>query len=413
MLKQIAEEATGPCCSGSLRAEHQLILCCARTSLEAAHRERARQIAQQRMDWDYLLQRALRHKVLPLLSINLQEHCLDLLPSGYCARLQSLYKANAANALLLTAHLHRLCHTLNKSGIRSITYKGPTLAYQAYGDIGYRQFNDLDLLVRRSDYNRSKRALCKCGFELIVEYDWECTFRHKNSGIHVDLHRSLTPDWFAVHLDFEAVSRRLKFLAVGGNGMWMPCPEDMLTILAIQLAKDAWAHEYKPVQLGKACDLAELLRRHPDMNWDQIRRDSSRLGYQGILAVGVHVAHRVLGAALPPLKLAGVRSADTEILVRDVSSKLMNLGDATHGAHLSQERFHFKIRERWRDRLQPYVLNFRKRLPPNRRDYEFIRLPDEVAIVYWVVRPIRLLRDYGVRAISVIKANYRDWGRRS
>jgi hypothetical protein len=397
----------------ALRAEHQLVVSCARTSLEGVERERVREIVRQDMDWEYLLQYAAQQKVLPLLIANLQQHCQDCISARYQERLRWLYTANAARNLRLAGYLLQLSRRLERDRIRAIPYKGPTLAYQAYGNIGYRQIGDLDILVHPRDYERCRLSLLDHGFEKIADYSWECTLRDKGCGIHLDVHRSLTPDQFAVRLDFGSIYRRLDAQQVGDGWVQLPCPEDMLIVLSIQLAKDAWGHDYKSVQLGKLCDLAELLRRHPTMDWVQVRRDAGRFGYQGMLAVGVGLAHRILGAPLPPVEFSAPRSADIAILVNDVSTKILKQRVGTQETHLSREQFHSKIRERWWDRLQPYYLDYRKRLRPNRRDYDFIRLPDEIASLYWLIRPVRLLRDYAAHGISATRAAFLRWRRRS
>ncbi|MEO0771161.1 MAG: hypothetical protein AAFY72_17350, partial [Cyanobacteria bacterium J06649_4] len=60
--------------------EQDILFCCARTQPSTATIERTQQLCQQSIDWSYLLHTARSHGVMPLLSQNLREHCLELLP---------------------------------------------------------------------------------------------------------------------------------------------------------------------------------------------------------------------------------------------------------------------------------------------------------------------------------------------
>ena len=66
---------------------------------------------------------------------------------------------------------------------------------------------------------------------------------------------------------------------------------------------------------------------------------------------------------------------------------------------MSYEAFHFRIRERWRDRFYSWytrrwvryvIRDFR----PSAKDRAMISLPARLDFLYYLVRPIRVGRDY-------------------
>ena len=70
--------------------------------------------------------------------------------------------------------------------------KGPLLAQMLYGSPGLRQSGDLDLLVRRKDFERAQVLLKDLGFQPLSPAD----FYHqefKRGNTWVELHFSVTP----------------------------------------------------------------------------------------------------------------------------------------------------------------------------------------------------------------------------
>jgi hypothetical protein len=171
----------------------------------------------------------------------------------------------------------------------------------------------------------------------------------------------------------------------------------MLVVLCIQLRKDAW--EGRDVRLSKLCDIAELLRMQPAMDWDEIDSEARRLGCRRALSVSLAVAHELLGA---PLDRSGTSPANPKQL-RPLMDYIYHrlLGDSRPESPrlMSREEFHFRIRERWRDRIyswysRPWVRDVVRHLKPSAKDQAMVPLPASLGFLYYFVRPIRVARDY-------------------
>jgi hypothetical protein len=55
---------------------------------------------------------------------------------------------------------------LDANGVASIPYKGPRSRSRPMGDLGLREFGDLDLLVRAADVLRAKTLLAQRGYAM-------------------------------------------------------------------------------------------------------------------------------------------------------------------------------------------------------------------------------------------------------
>ena len=130
-----------------MRPEIELLLCCARRSLDNGRVERIGALIRGGMDWAYLLRQAELHAVMPLLCWHLTRNCPDAIPRPILEQLRDYFHSNARSNLLLTEELLSLLDLLATHGVRAIPFKGPALAASVYGNIALRQFCDLDLNV--------------------------------------------------------------------------------------------------------------------------------------------------------------------------------------------------------------------------------------------------------------------------
>lgn len=345
---------------------------------------------------------------MPLLYLNLSRVCPDFIPTQHLQTLRNYYEKNARRNLFLTLELIKLIRLLETEKIFAIPYKGPAIAFLAYGNICLRQFSDLDILVSPCDYLKTRYFLLQQGYRLAADYSWECSLINDSHGVCVDLHKGFTPERFSVHLDFESIKNRLIKLPVGSEIINTPCPEIMLIILCIQLAKDGCGSN--PFRLSKICDISELVRTHHNMDWKQVFKEASRLGCQRIMLVGLSAANKLLGIQLPELPLKLLANSNLSDLTNHINNKLIYYQVVpSQAGQLSAEVFHFKIRERWRDKLYPHFYDFKQRLIPNEMDHKCISLPESLKILYYAIRPIRLVIYYSQFTWDTLKSKYLNW----
>jgi hypothetical protein len=220
-------------------------------------------------------------------------------------------------------------------------------------------------------------------------------------AVSVDIHEFLTPRQFPVALHFEDLQHRVLPVRIAGGALRSFCPEDLMIVLCIQLAKDTWGP--RNVRLSKLCDIAEMLRSQPGLDWDAVVDRARRAGVLRMLQLGMRAAQAHLGA---PVRLDDlpVASARSDALVRHFLVRLLNERGAPASGTMSSERFYFHIRERWREKVYPWVLEFRERLPPNDRDRAVVPLPDSLQFLYYVIRPFRVFGSYVMAGVNWLRA---------
>lgn len=377
--------------AGDMRPEDALVFCCARTHLDQDATDRLERLIDQGLDWRDVIQRAIYHRVVPLLYQTLKQRCGAPVPPAVMGELQNIHGAIVRSNLLLLTKLLKVITTLEDHQIRQIPFKGLPLAVMAYGNFGLRQFGDLDVLVHPDDYDRTRELFLSEGYREGSAWGWESSMVDPSDGIAVDIHSAITPVHFPVHLDFARLQGRLRALPVGGREIRSFGPEDMLIILCIQLAKDSWG--VNALRLSKLCDIAELLRMHPGMDWAFVSREARRLGARRVLALGLELAREILGAPIAPMRNRALNRKQLEPLRGHVVHKLLNQGAPGYARRLEGDRFHFLIRERWRDKLSPHIHDFRRSFVPSERDRQFLALPRSLNALYFLVRPLRVARD--------------------
>jgi hypothetical protein len=379
-------------------SEIELLLCCARTCLDADRAERIRTFTREDLNWAFLFRTALRHKVMPLVYQSLNATCPETVPPATHDQFRSHLHTIALRNLFLTKELINLLKLLEANDIRAIPYKGPVLAASIYGNLALRHFSDLDILVCESDYCRTQDLLISQKYHLIKEFDCESTFLDISGRVYLDLHRALTPRQFPLSLDFNSLWKRLKPISIGGTTVLNLSPEDMLIILSVNIAKDGVGGKYN---LAKICDIAELLRVAESMDWVGVMEKAGRLGCRRIVFVGLQLATQLLGTVLPKEVLRSME-ADPAVcsLATHIREREFDETCKIPYNFFNWARLHSMFRERVRDKVFPYYERYIvSKITPVELDYAFVSLPASFSFLYYVVRPIRLAYKYGLRML--------------
>ena len=342
------------------------------------------------VSWDFLVHTAQRHAVLPLVHRALGQH--PGVPSPTREVLESLFRQSARRSLVLTAELVRLLDGFAERGIPLLPYKGPTLAQQLYADVAMRSFSDLDLLVRIGDVQRATDALQTLGYVAVQPVPpkrraahralaSEQMFRRATGAALVELQWRITPAYFSVDFEEDWLWRRAARVSLGQRQVPALTPEALLLVLSVHGAKHHWE------SLVWIADIAQLLRKCTDLDWDSVLKTARSLGIERLLFLALALAGQVL-AVPPPCAVARLVAADPTLpwLCRGVEQHLAS--EVRGVPYLADHWFSLRGRERWSDRLR-YVA--RLALTPNPQDWALLPLPPVLSPLYFCLRPLRLL----------------------
>lgn len=397
-------------------AEAALLLACARTSLDAVARGRIDSLLRGPIRWAPLVEAAKAHGVLPLLHASLTSAGSALVPAPVQERIRRDVRANVHHTLFLTAELLRLLAAFDEAGLTAVPFKGPVLAAMAYGDVTLREFSDLDIFVRRSELAPIVRLLLARGYlsdthdggaatERAIAADGEVayrgpsyyTFYRADGRCRIDLQWRMADRFFAFSLDAGPAVWDFGRVPLAGRAVQTFAATDALLILCVHGSKHQWE------KLKWICDVAECIRaQHHAIDWRALFLNGSRLRAGRMVRFGLHLAHDVLDAVLPPEVSRQLQSDRALAALAQEWRATLTGRAAASPSDPPRLAFYLRTKDGWRDRARfclIYVRQFVAALvKPTARDTGWIPLPQPLQPLYYVLRPVRVLTTYARRA---------------
>ncbi len=383
-------------------SEERLILSCLRSDPAAAPSGHARALANasgvalDRIDWDRVLLVAGSHGVLPLVYRRLKSD--ESAAPAAIARMRAEFYGNALSNKHVARELARVSGLLSAQGIATIAFKGPVLAIQAWGDVALRQFNDLDLLVRRADVARAAEVLIAAGYwpltydrrhpEISVARRCEDEFVRPGSPWTIDLHWEFNPAYFAYGPAAAEVWDRAISISVEGAEVRTLAPDDLVLFLAVHATKHGW------INLAGICDFDAALRALKDEELPALVNAARRSRCLRMLLLGTLLAAHLLDASIPPVLAEAIgRDATVASLAAGVERRLFtNVGK--RAPMTSEWVVPTRAIGGRRARIR-YVAG--RAFTPDTDDFGFIALPPLLHPLYYAMRPFRLALQQGRR----------------
>lgn len=360
--------------------------------------EQIRRLAGKVRDWDSVLRLADEHRVLSMLFTRLV-NMGPTVPPIVQERLRAEYNTNMfhnlANAVELIAVLKALEHEM----IPAMPFKGVVLGASTYHDLTTRPAGDLDLLIHRRHLARATTLLLERGYDLKTpvradgtpidpNFTYEYHFERQTDGMVFELRWMLelflTGFKRDLGIDWVWSGRRITMLA----GAEVPDMSSEITLLVLCMhgSKHVWS------RLIWICDVAQLLASSPDLDWKQVACEAKKVGLFRVLTLGVLLAHRIVGAPVPPTVLLQFEAnSGASALAQHIQQHLLDAPGTT-----PMGRIPYKI----------HLLDFRDRigylfspdfLRPNERDRSTLPLPKPLHPLYYLIRPFRILWDRSAR----------------
>jgi hypothetical protein len=280
-----------------------------------------------------LLEEAVRHRVVGLVSRVLP--AIPRMDADIHATLERYAISQAAHQLRVLDDLREFARTMDDAGIVWLTFKGPVAAQLLYAPPTARGYQDLDLLVPRSQFRRAIETLEASGAE-VLDRNWTLIGRERRGQLHVRLRLGTIADahWHLLnrqsvratfHVPMERVLARARMVDVAGITVPTLDPVDTLVHLCLHAAlgggdRLAWLADVERA----------IVIEHPP--WDEVT-DRAREWRSGAATAAILRRTRdVLGAPVPESVL---RRLDPSPIRRALGAKLDRRWppDAPHGAH--------------------------------------------------------------------------------
>lgn len=393
---------TGAAAPSRQPAEDLLVLC-SRTRLSAREVARIKALLRGPIDWDHLIKLACEHMVEQLLYWHLARVLPEEVPAPVLETLRGIFRSVLERNLVLGGELRRLAKLFNANGITVVPYKGPILTQQVYGNLALRPSVDIDLLILRKDFQRAKRLLLSQGYrpfyhvssaeeELRLLSACEYHLVTPSNHVMVEIHWGVWEESVFPPKAVTDVFRRSRLSSFLGVNVLTLSPEDALVVTCIHLAKHRWR------ELRLICDVAELIRAHPLLDWAKLGHIAEETHNKRILNLGILLARDILGA-MPPEEVTAAFATDAHLV--HLAHKAETTLFADNEAQVGREPLYeiIRIRDRFRDKIHS-ALWFA--LTPAIVDYQWLRLPRRLVKLYFFLRPIRLIFDYSRGALRTL-----------
>lgn len=404
--------------SGRLRPEVQLILACARTNIDTEKAKLIRELSLQALDWSYILNKVNRHFILPLFYLNINALCPENIPREMLQQLRFAYLMHTQANLFLTRELLQLLRQFDAQNIQALPLKGPVVAVSIYKDLSRRQFADLDILVRERDFFKARAILITRGYQNatppsplqkiapLISRRKDQIFMSADGKVRVELHWRLTGRHFAFPVKMTLLWEHLDKVKVAGCAINSLPSAELLLYLCMHGSRHGWE------RLQWICDIAEFIRLHPQIDWEEVWSKAHALGNERNLALGLLLASELFDVQVPD----GVKQRiKKDSMVNTLSKQIRELIFSEESVSLGisyWHKYHLKVKERLRDRvklrLHYYPRYLRIVANPTVQDRAFVLLPASLSLLYYALRPIRLAKTYGRTFLTHLRKKL-DW----
>ena len=348
------------------------------------------------VNWSDLLACSIQHRLGPFL----HERLRAIPPAGITedqqGALAGVAAAAARRSFAFLNEMLRLYRLFEAAGIPAIPFKGPALAWLAYPNFSQRTCSDLDLIVPQRYIPAAVSLVQSNGYrplfdamEVEVSHDrpapGQYAFMTTGRQLALELHTERTLRYFSRPIDLEAMRARLITLKIADREVRTFSVEDLLVMLCVHGAKHFWE------RLAWIVDIAQLVTTC-EVHWELLLQIADQTRSRRLLLLGLYLAHDLLGAPLPePFLGRAQNDAHVRWLAGKVREQFADNSNTNFGV---LPRAFFRLRSsdgRWQGLRQLIRLS----ASPTETDRSTIKLPGFLAPLYALVRPFRLLREYG------------------
>lgn len=374
-----------------LKPEEEFLLCCSRTCLDEEIKEKIKYLIESGIDWDYLIQIASLHRLIPLLYWHLNSLDLETKPP-IMEMLKTSFEMNTNKNLLFLGELFKIIRVFKANNLDIIPFKGPILAFLAYDNLAFRQFDDLDFFVHQKDVADAKKIISSLGYEPQLQLDVnkeefyiktqrEFKFSNPKNNVHLELH------WRLIGLNFffkDDIFRKpdKNIVKIQNNEILTLTHELTFLLLCVHAAGHRWE------RLNWLCDISEMAKHH-ELNWEKLIFNSEKLGVKRILLVNLLLAKSLLNLNLPE-QIENQISRDNNL--ESLSFHIQKAIFSPEGeSKISKALLRLSIRENIGDKFKDFI---RIVFLPTHKEWSSLNLPNYLLMFYYLYRPLKVLKDY-------------------
>lgn len=265
-------------------AEDRLLFLCTRQRFTDEHQTLLLEICRSHsIDWDCVYQTSFKHGVSSLVFQHLQplaeRHAV--LPPHIVELFTNEVRRNTVLKEGAIGRAHDIIRVCNRERLPVMLVGSAALDVFVYDQRYYTHCWDVDLVIRRpwmklTDAQRRELASLQYGEAIELDYM---------------VHHDLTMNRM-LPIDFDLIWKDATRLRERDLDYFIPCQEDLLISTCINTCR-------KRYRLKQVCDVAEIVARSHDLDWDKCIEKSRKDGCSDIVYSGLRVASSMLGCEVP------------------------------------------------------------------------------------------------------------------
>jgi hypothetical protein len=283
----------------NLTMESECLLLLSRARPEAKALERAQELIDGALDWKKLVALSSRHGTSAMIYKNLLR--LQNVPDDILDKHRGIYFNLLKSNVLMISELDRIIDGLNSAGVEVITLKGPATSENIFGDIAIYPSDDIDILVKVEDIDRTVKFLEADGYTMNdVGY-----YRYKDFFIRELYHIGLSKFGFVVEPHWNLFMRYFRtppdfwweesiYVFSNGRQYRFLSPEKNLLYNSFRL----FSHAYSSLRFLAMC--SEIIGYYRDeMDWGKLFAYAKQYHFENVLSAVLWLSRRFLEAPVP------------------------------------------------------------------------------------------------------------------
>jgi len=343
------------------------------------------------IDWGEFVDLTIKHRLVSHV-LQHSKYLAENLPIPIYEKLIDVRLKHSKTSLNYAIHAIRIFQEFKENNIQHMFFKGPLLSLELYNDIGYRNFGDIDVLVKKQDAEKAKDLLEELGFSCVYpkikltekqkEINYSIShhyqFVHPVQPIHIELHWNITnPKSFFGVESHDVISNSINLKVSNYELPYISKIENIV----FQAAHGSIHQWYRLFWIK---DFSKLLAK---VNSDDLRKAyelSQKLKLQNCFVQACILSNLLYKTDVPNFENFDINKNLKKTPLHSISEK-----DLSKQGVIGKIKFVF-----YRIRLKPdfnYYWELIHRLRTHLTDWELIKLPNKLFFLYYILRPFLLI----------------------
>jgi hypothetical protein len=287
-----------------LKTENRLIYLLSRTEVSDSALEEIRTLLSKKLDWEKLINIAIKQRVCQLLYFNFNRYGLkSSIPEQVLAQVKYAYYVNLKRNLLFERELLFISEKTGTKGLNTIPFRGMSLIYNAYNNHALRYMEDIDILIEPEDLQKLENILTEIGYQqrpyTFCSMD-ECRITNFDKKISEDLYMTIEPHTAIAkarpyRMSLPYLWKRSIPINLGDKTISILSKEDLILSTAVHMRRHT-----RKLTLKFAVDTAAILSAGENtLDWDYIIKNAKDNHMVSNLYLSLYLAKELLDADVP------------------------------------------------------------------------------------------------------------------